>query len=182
MARLPYLDDGELGDPELVARLRARRAGGRLGHLDRLLLRSPPVAEGWGPLMGRIRQDLDLAPRWRELAMCAVAVLNAAEYEWFHHAPLWQEAGATDAQLTALRRLRGDPEGAIADPAFDDDHRALLRLVVESTCQVAVQDDTFAQARRCLGSDRELFELVAVTAAYNMVSRILVAFDVRPED
>jgi len=181
MARIAYLADDELGDQDLVKRMRARRAGGRLGHLDRLLLRSPPVAEGWGPLMGRIRQDLDLAPHWRELAMCAVAVLNGAADEWFHHAPLLREAGATQAQLTALQSLADDADAALSSPAFDEVHRAVLRLVVESTTQVTVSDATFANARQHLGSDREMFELVAVTAAYNMVSRILVAFEVTPE-
>ena len=36
-------------------------------------------------------------------------------------------------------------------------------------------------ARRALGSDRHLVEIVGVIAAYNMVSRFLVALGVEPE-
>ncbi len=56
MPRIPYLSDAQAGDSEMVAAMKARR-GGKLVALDRLLLHSPPIAEGWGPLMGRIRDD-----------------------------------------------------------------------------------------------------------------------------
>ena len=47
---------------------------------------------------------------------------------------------------------------------------------------VAVADATFAAARQALGNDRHLFEVIGVVAAYNMVSRILVAVDVQATD
>jgi alkylhydroperoxidase family enzyme len=181
MARLPYVDDEHAGPPELVAAIRQRR-GGRLALLDRMLLHSTPIAEGWGPLMGRVRNDLALPARLRELAMCAVAAVNAAEYEWFHHAPLFLAAGGTDAQLAAMRRLPDQTESALAETVFDATDRALLRLAFESTRHVAVQASTLAAARAVLPDDTQLFEFVFVVAAYNMVSRVLVALDVRPED
>jgi alkylhydroperoxidase family enzyme len=181
MARLPYVDDDHAGPPALVAAIRQRR-GGQLALLDRMLLHSPPIAEGWGPLMGRVRNDLALPARLRELAMCAVAAVNAAEYEWFHHAPLFLAAGGTDAQLAAMRRLADDTESALAATVFDATDRALLRLAFESTRHVTVQASTFAAARDVLPDDTQLFEFVFVVASYNMVSRVLVALDVRPED
>ena len=78
MPRIPYLTDEQAGPPDLVAAIRQRR-GGRLGNLDRILLHSEPVATGWGDMMPRIRRDLALSPLLKELAMCAVAVLNEAE-------------------------------------------------------------------------------------------------------
>jgi alkylhydroperoxidase family enzyme len=45
---------------------------------------------------------------------------------------------------------------------------------------VQVADGTFARARAALGSDQAMFELIGVTAAYNMVSRILVAATLTP--
>jgi len=180
MPRIPYLTDEQAGPPALVDAIRARR-GGTLLNLDRLLLHSPPLAEGWNQMMGRVRRDLVLSPLLRELAMCAVAVLNGADYELHHHAPLYLEAGGTEAQLAALSRLREGPEAVCADPVFDGVQRAALALVVQSTRQVAVDDAVFAAARAALGDDGQLFELVAVVASYNMVSRILVAFGVVPE-
>ena len=181
MARIPFLSDAEVGPAELVAEIKTRR-GGSLAALDRILLHSPPVAQGWGPLMGRVRNDLALPAKWRELAMCAVAVLNGAEYEWVHHLPLYRGAGGSEAQAAALRRLRTEPERMLQDPAFDVAERALLQLIIESTLLVTVSKATFEAARAVLPDDRQMFELVTVVASYNMVSRILVALDVRPED
>lgn len=178
MTRLPLLTDDQAGPPELVAAIRQRR-GGELLDLDRLLLHSPAFAAGWGEFMGRVRGALQLNPLLRELAMCGVAVLNGADFEMHHHAPLYLAAGATAAQLVALHRLGDDP--AVADdPVFDADQQAVLALVVEMTRQVRVSDATFARARAALRSDQDMFELLGVIAAYNMVSRILVALELRP--
>ena len=174
--RLPLLQDDQVGPPDLVAAIRARR-GGRLLELDRLLLHSPAVAAGWGELMGRVRTGLDLPPKLRELAMCGVAALCGAEYEMFHHAPLYLQAGGSEAQLAALRRLRA---GGASDPVFDAEQQAVLAVVVEMTQLVAVSDASFARARSVLGSDQRMFELVAVVASYNMVARILVAMQLEP--
>lgn len=174
--RLPLLTDDQVGPPELVASIRARRGGGLL-DLDRLLLHSPAFATGWGELMGRVRGALGVPPLLRELAMCGVAALTGAEFEMFHHAPLYQSAGGTDAQLAALRRLA---EGTQDDPVFDPAQRAVLALVVAMTRDVKVSDATFAAARAVLGSDQLTFELVAVIASYNMVARILVSMQLEP--
>lgn len=171
MPRLPYVP-ADLAEPrEVVDAVRARR-GGTLLALDRMLLHSPPVAMGWNSLLGAIRQQTVLSPRLRELAMCAVAALNGADYEWTHHAPLFLAAGGTPAQLEALR----DPVRALAgDPPLDAAERAALALTVEMSRSVAVADATFAAARAALPDDRHAFELVVTIAAYNMVSRVLVA-------
>jgi alkylhydroperoxidase family enzyme len=176
MPRIPYKTDAEAGPPDLVAAIRKRR-GGRLGALDRLLLYSPPFATGWNEMMGRVRDELDVPMPLRELAMCAVAVLNRAEYELHHHGPIFLAQGGTQAQLDALRKLP-----AIDEAPFDPTQRAVLHLALEMTRDVEVADATFSAAQRALGDDRHLFELIGVIAAYNMVSRILVAVGVRATD
>jgi alkylhydroperoxidase family enzyme len=177
MARLPYLPQ-DLAEPrEIVESIRARR-GGALLNLDRMLLHSPPVAAGWNTMLGAIRKDLALSPKLRELAMCVVAVLNGAEYEWGHHAPLFVQAGGTDAQLAAMR----EPEAASLDATlFDAAERAALALTVEMTRDVRVSEATFDAVRAALPDPRQAFELVVTIAAYNMVSRVLVAVGVEPE-
>ena len=176
MPRIPYKTDAEAGPPELVAAIRQRR-GGRLGALDRLLLYSPPFATGWNEMMGRVRSGLEVAMPLRELAMCTVAVLNRAEYELHHHGPIFLAQGGTPAQLAALRRL---PQ--IDAALFDGTQQAVLQLTLEMTRNVEVADATFDAAKRALGDDRHLFELIGVIAAYNMVSRILVAVGVQATD
>jgi alkylhydroperoxidase family enzyme len=176
--RLPLLSDAQVGPPDLVAAIRQRR-GGELLDLDRLLLHSPAFAQGWNTFMGPVRNDLTLPPLLRELAMCGVAALNGADFEMHHHAPLYLAAGATEAQLAALRQLGATP-GIADSPVFDPTQRAVLALVVQMTRQVRVDDATFARAREATGSDQAMFELVGVIAAYNMVSRILLALTLTP--
>jgi AhpD family alkylhydroperoxidase len=171
--RLPLLQDSQVGPPDLVAAIRARR-GGALLDLDRLLLHSQPFATGWGELMGRVRGALDLPPLLRELAMCGVSVLTGAAFEIDAHARLFAQEGASEAQVAALLRLG---EGTASDPVFDPGQQAVLALVVEMTQHVQVSESTFARARAAVGGDRRMFELVATIAAYNMVGRILVALN-----
>ncbi len=177
MPRIPY-QPTDLAEPaELVAAIRARR-GGRLINLDRMLLHSPPLASGWNAFLKAVRTELTLDARLRELAICAVAALNGAEYEFEHHAPEFLRAGGTDAQVKALR----EPERALQETAlFDSASRAVLGLTIESTRRVAVSDADFAAARAALG-ERGVVELVGVIAAYNMVSRFLVALGITAEE
>jgi alkylhydroperoxidase family enzyme len=179
MARIAYRP-ADLAEPaDLVAAIRTRR-GGHLLNLDRMLLHSPPLAQGWNGYLKAVRKELEVAPRLRELAMCVVAALNRADYEFHHHAPEYIAAGGTPAQVDALR----DPLGSAQAPAqralFDETEQAALQLTIEMTRDVAVSDTTFARVQRLLG-DRHTVELVAVIATYNMVSRFLVALGIEPE-
>ncbi|MDO3380114.1 carboxymuconolactone decarboxylase family protein [Geoalkalibacter halelectricus] len=178
MPRIPYLSS-DLHEPaELVSAIRARR-GGRLLHLDRMLLHSPAFARGWNAFLGAVRSELDLPARLRELAICAVAVLNGADYEFAHHAPEFLKAGGTQAQLAGVRRMaQEDP----APPLFNGVEVAVLRLTAEMTRQITVSDATFAEVRAALADEQQVVELVGIVAAYNMVSRFLVALHVSPED
>ncbi|MCZ2857788.1 carboxymuconolactone decarboxylase family protein [Blastococcus sp. VKM Ac-2987] len=166
-ARLPLAaEDGEVAD-----RMRVRR-GGRLSSLDRLLLHSPPVAEGWNALLGAIRSGTTLPADLRELVILRVAVLNDAEFEWAAHAPIGQRAGLTDGQLEQLRSP--DPT---AGAGWTDAEAAVLAFVDASTRAVAVPDPVFAAVREHL-DDRQVVELTATVAGYAMVSRFLVALEV----
>ena len=176
MPRIPYVP-ADLTEPHaIVAAVRARR-GGTLLNIDRMLLHSPEMTAGWNAYLGAIRTQLQLSPKLRELAMCVVAVLNHADYEFHHHAPELLKAGGTPAQLDALR----DPQRAQANDAlFDATERAALAVAVEMTLSVNVSDASFEALARAL-PPRELIEFVGTVATYNMVSRFLVALGVEPE-
>jgi alkylhydroperoxidase family enzyme len=176
MSRIPYVPTDIAEPAEIVDAIRKRR-GGTLLNLDRMLLRSPALAAGWNTYLGAVRNALTLDAKLREIGMCVVAVLNGAEYEFIQHAPVFIKAGGTQTQIDAMR----DPQAAMRNTQlFDDAERAAIALTFEMTRNVQVSDATFAQVRACL-SEQQTVELVAVIAAYNMVSRFLVALGVEPE-
>lgn len=174
---IPYVPM-DLAEPaELVAAIRERR-GGQFINLDRMLLHSIPIAQGWNHFVGAIRTNLALDPKLRELAMCGVAVLNGAEYEFFHHAPPFKKAGGTEEQVEALRLL-GTPQFPKA--CFSPLEQDAAELTLQMTRHITVDDALMARLRDALGNTGAV-ELVTVIAAYNMVSRFLIALKVTPED
>lgn len=181
MPNIPYITDTDLElqavPANLVEAIRARRSDGKLLNLDRMLLHSPPMAQGWNGFLGAIRRDLDVSPLLRELAICAVAKFNRAEYEWSQHAPEFLAAGGSQAQLDALVDIEKAPDSA----AFSQLERLVLKLTGEMTRDIEVCQPTMNALRSHL-PDREIAEIVGVIAAYNMVSRFLVALAVGPED
>ena len=177
MPRIPYVS-ADLQEPAaIVSAVRARR-GGELHLLDRMLLHSPPYAQGWNALLGAVRSQLALPPRRRALAICAVGSLNKAAYEIQQHAGPFRAAGGSDAQLAAL----ADCDAALTNTAlFDETERAALRLTLAMTRHVQVSAADCTAVRALLGSEQQLVELIGVIATYNMVSRFLVALGVEPE-
>lgn len=181
MTNIPYITDADIDQQrvsaELVAAIRARRANGSLLNLDRMLLHSPPLARGWNTYLGAIRRDLNVSPLLRELAICAVAKLNRAEYEWLQHAPEFLSAGGTQAQLDTLQNIDTAPDN---DIVFSELQRLVLTLTEEMSRHIDVRPATMMALRNYL-PDREVAEIVGVIAAYNMVSRYLVALGIGPE-
>lgn len=176
MPRIPYQPQ-DLAEPhDIVTAIRARR-GGELLNLDRMLLHSPPFAHGWNAFLREVRTGLTLSPKLRELAICGVAVLNGAIYEFHHHAPEFVQAGGTPAQVEALQHI--DTAGSSA--LFNRAELTVIQLTIEMTRQVQVSDATLAAAAVALPDQQQLVELVGVIATYNMVSRFLVALGVEPE-
>jgi len=177
MRLIPY-QPRDIDEPQdLVAAIRARR-GGTLLNLDRMLLHSPALARGWNSYLRAVRTELALSPRLRELAICAVAVLTGADYEFGQHGPEFLKAGGTARELDALARIgTADLDAG----AFDAREQAIIGLATEMTRSVRVRRATLDAARAALADDRQMVEMVGVIAAYNMVSRFLVALDVEPE-
>lgn len=169
---IPYLQDDELaGSDYLVGAIRARRNGGKLLKLDRVLLHSPPFTEGWNSMVGAVRNRLSLPPGLRELVIVAVAVINDAGYEYGQHAPEFLKAGGTREQLDALSDVPAAIENA---GLFDETERAVLALTREMTRDIAVADTTMKRVRALL-PERQVVELAGTIACYNMVSRFVVA-------
>ena len=174
---VPYVP-ADLAEPaDLVGAIRARR-GGPLINLDRMLLNSVPYARGWNAFLGEVRRNLSLSAKLREIAMCGVAVLNGAEYEFFHHAPELIAAGGTQEQVDALRTI----DDIAADLSmFSPVERDAILLTIQMTRDIQVSEHLMKRLNDALGST-QVVELVGTIAAYNMVSRFLIALGVEPED
>jgi len=177
-AGIPYKpDDDQLGPKEVVDAIRARRAGGKLLNLDRMLLHSPAFARGWNGLFGAVRGQLAVPARLRELVIMAIGSLNRAEYEWAQHEGEFLKAGGTHAQLAALRDV---PVAVTNDKLFDEAERATLALTLEMTRAIQVSETTMKRIRAKLPVD-QVVELIGTIASYNMVSRFVVATGVELE-
>ena len=162
---------------DLVAAIRARR-GGELLKLDRTLLLSTPLARAWNDYLGTIRRSLSVPPKLRELAICGVAILNGAEYEFQQHEPEFRRAGGS---ALAAARLREFSSAAAHVDVFDEAERAVIALTLAMTDNVAVDEETWKQVKAAFPDPRTQVELVAIIATYNMVSRFLIACEIELE-
>lgn len=169
MTRVAYTPPAPEG--EIATRI-AERRGGRLTPLDRMLLHSPPIADGWNTLLAAVRTQTTVPPDVRELIVLRIATLNDAPYEWTAHEPVARRAGVTDAQLAAVRTN---------DPApFTPAQRAALAYTDAMTRRITVPYKVFADLADHF-DDRQIVEITATVGTYNLVSRFLVALEITPQ-
>ncbi len=173
MARIPYADPSAPEAQPLVQRIVAER--GSVLHLYQMLMHSPPLAEGWLGFMTQVRQKLALSGALRELVIMRIAHLNGAPYEADQHAPIALKEGLSPAQLDALADWRAAPA------RYTPQQRDVLALCDAMTRDVHVDAAVVEAARGHLG-ERQLVELVATIASYNMVSRFLEALQIHSDD
>jgi len=167
--RVPLVEPGARPElAELEARIMAER--GRISTLYRILLNSPPVADGWERLLTAIRNRTLVPADLRELIILRVAVLNGAGFEFDAHVPHAQCAGVSDEKIEAVR------QPAIA-AVFAPGERLVLALADAMTRDVRVPPALMDELQSVF-DDRLTVEVVATVAAYNMVSRLLVALGV----
>jgi alkylhydroperoxidase family enzyme len=198
---IPYLPSNIDHPQPLVDEIRQRR-GGELLHLDRILLHSPPLAQGWNAMLGQIRSNLLVPMKLRELIMCSIAMLNAAEYEFYQHAPVYISAGGREEELAILRgRLQAltttttsqstvttSPQDTTVDryiefdrSIFSEIEEMVISLTLQMTRYIHVDQRLIRKLDAILGH-QQVVELVGVISAYNMVSRFLVALDISHHD
>lgn len=178
MPNIPYKNVDNYQPKELLDAVLARRGARGLLNLDRMLLHSPPLTEGWGAFFKKVRGELSVDFKLRELAACATALLTSARYEFNLHKPEWRKAGASPSQIAALENV----DAAAADTTnFNNAERAVIHLAIEMTRNIQVQPETLKTMRAQLPGDREMVEMVATIAAMNMIGRLLAATGVELE-
>ena len=169
--RIPLVIPGT--QPELAvqeAQIMAER--GRISPLYGVLLNSPPIAHGWEQMLSAVRNRNSIPAGLRELVILRVAVLNRAPYEFDAHVPHALAAGVSAEAVEASRSMP-----LTADAPFTAAQRVALRLTDAMTRDIEVPDALYAEVRLHFDVQGQI-DLVATVAAYNMVSRFLVALQI----
>lgn len=125
--------------------------------------------------MGAVRTKTTLSTSLRETAICRVAVLNKAWYEWGHHAPLLEDCVGVEKEH--LDAILNSPPYSIEGEEIDEKHSAVMAYTDVMTLDVQVPDPVIDRLKKNF-NDKEVVEITATIAAYNCVSRFLVALDV----
>ncbi|WP_327751879.1 carboxymuconolactone decarboxylase family protein [Sphingobium sp. SJ10-10] len=146
--------------------------------MDLLMLKSPVFTDGWNDF-SRMLGNLSLPLQLRQFVMCVIGVANGAEYQVASHGPQFLAAGGRQEQLDALTDM---PACFANENLFDEQERTASLLALEMTENVQVSDATFDAAVRAFDNEEKIVDLVGLIAAYNMISRFVVAFDIRPEN
>lgn len=194
--KLPYAPaspPASAPEPTLKAytQLSARRAPAPLQPLDLALLHAPALASGWSSFLGAIRTATSLPPDIRELCICRIAAVNQAEYEWAHHVPLLREAGVGEEAVEMLKHRKawagwelheeddGGQGGEVGTGpgGLSDRQCSVLAYADAMTVGIKVPDGIFRRLKEGF-NEQEIVEITGTVAAYNCVSRFLVALDV----
>jgi isovaleryl-CoA dehydrogenase len=181
--RVPYAPSEPPNEESrpIYERIAERRKPRPLIPLDLALLHNPSVADGWNSFIGAIRTKTSVPEGLKELAISRVAVLNKAVHEWDIHAALALKAGVSKDTLQAVFDSpvngRGWKRNDWGTGVLGDKEKAVLVYTDQMTIGVEVEDET-AETLKGFLDDKQVVELTATIAAYNAVSRFLVALDV----
>jgi 4-carboxymuconolactone decarboxylase len=142
---------------------------GRISPLYQALLNSPPIASGWEKLLTAVRNRTGIPGHLRELVILRVAVVNRAAFEFEAHVGPARKAGLAQEKIDAVRAWQPGTQGI-----FDADEALVLELADAMTRAIEVPDALMAKVQARF-DPRGVVEIVTTVAAYNMVSRFLVA-------
>ena len=143
---------------------------GRVSLLYQVLLNSGPIASGWERMLTAVRNQTGVPADLRELMILRVAVLNRASFEFEAHVPHAERAGVPAEKIASVR-------DRLLSSIFSATESLLLELTDAMTLNIEVPD-TLMDRVRAQFDPKLTVEIVATIAAYNMVSRLLVALNV----
>lgn len=142
---------------------------GSLLNIFRTLSHSPEAMRRFMKLGTYILQEGKLDPALRELAILRAGAVCRSPYEFSQHISFARRTGLSDAQI----------RGAIAPNTalFDRRQMAVLLYAGELSADSRVSQATYDAAAAFLNAE-EMLELTLTVGYYNMVSRLLNAFEV----
>ena len=115
MARIPYPDP-----PQEFTTLSVQL------NLFRMLAHAGTTGKRVLSLGTALLSQLELQPKWRELAILQVSRESGADYEWVQHVPLALSAGVTQAQIEAIE------QGSLPSDLFTGQEQQVLLFTKEA--------------------------------------------------
>ena len=143
---------------------------GRFGGPFELLIRAPGVCEHAAPLGEYLRWGTSLPDRLSELAIITTARFWRAQYEWYAHAPLAEQAGVPAAAIEAIR-TGGRPLFVAGDETL------VHRVCSEIFRTQRLSDESFKEATAAFG-ERGVVEIISIIGYYTLIGNTLNVFQV----
>jgi alkylhydroperoxidase family enzyme len=161
-------------ETEILNQVKTSRPNGLL-PLDHALLHSLPLTKGWHELFGAIRTKTTLPSEILYLAICRVALHCRAEIPWKYYLECLEQLESSSEEMLAVVQ-NADPQckGSLSEKEW-----AVVKYADTMTTKVEVDDNVFQLVQRAGWTDRQIVELTSVVAAYNCVSRVLVALGIQ---
>jgi 4-carboxymuconolactone decarboxylase len=145
-----------------------------LGRVRAILLRSPELGKRISDVDEWLSTDSQVTADLRELAILATAREKDAAYLWSTHVPLAREAGVGETIVDAVRD-RTSPE------AFPPGLREVVDYVRQQLRAHRIAEELFERLRENYGA-RWLVELTCLIGHYGLISGIVNAFELAPDE
>ena len=164
MARIPYPDPSQ-EFTTLSVQL----------NLFRMLAHAETTGKRVLSLGNALLSQLELQPKFRELAILQVAHESRADYEWVQHVPLALSAGVTQVQIEAIE------QGSLLGGLFTGREQQVLHFTKEVYWDRTISDEDFAGITQAF-TPREIVELVFTIGYYTMLARFMKVLAIDIDD
>jgi 4-carboxymuconolactone decarboxylase len=167
-SRLPPIPQSSMSEAQrrVYRDIVAGPRGGVRGPFD-ALLRSPELADAVQKVGARVRFGSSLPARLAELAILVTARHWGAQYEWWAHRRLAEQAGLAPAVADAIAAGR-------APAALQADEAAVVEFCRELHETKHVSDAAWSAALERFG-ERGVVDLIGACGYYTIVSMVLNA-------
>jgi uncharacterized peroxidase-related enzyme len=142
-------------------------------NVVKALSNSPGLATRVFPLANYFMAESSLSPRQRELAVLILMKRLNCEYGFGRHIEIAERVGLTRTQIDNIGNYQ-------TSPLFSEEDKLILRYADDLTMKARVDDQLFQQVQTLIGQ-KDILELTAATAFWNMMARNLNALQVELE-
>ena len=175
MARIPYVEkETATGETkELYDSFEKQFNVREVPNVVKALSNSPGLARRVFPLANYFMSESSLDPRLRELAVLILMKRLNCEYGFWRHIEIAERVGLTREQIDNIGSYQ-------TSPLFSNNDKLIIRYAEELTQKGEIDDLLFLQVRELIGQ-KNVLELTAATAFWNMMARNLNALKVELE-